>query len=87
MFDTFLARLETFDIDEIAILKQLNSSVDIEQLGKDAYRFRKMNEKTHFTKNAYEIYWRSIDEPMIKSLQELFSLDLKMFDYPDHPLL
>ena len=81
-----VAKRESFKRDEVAIIKQFNSTIDLEQLDKKAYKYRKANEKSQTTVNMYNRYWRTIDVTLLDRLRHVYLSDLMMFDYPHDPM-
>ena len=75
-----------FKSDETAIIKQFNSTIDLEQLDNEAYKYRKANEKSGTTVNSYNSFWRTIDVTLLNRLKQVYLSDLMMFDYPHDPM-
>lgn len=80
------ARLESFKEDEAAILKQFDKAADIGHLDSEAFKFRKAHEKSGTTKQSAKSYWQTIDPSLMQRLKQIYTIDLKMFGYPDYPL-
>ena len=81
----FTAKLESLDSEVAAIIKQSNSTTDITQLNNAAFKYRKVNEKSHKTLLGYNAYWRTIDPALMKRLKQLYAVDIIMFGYPHDP--
>ena len=86
MIQLVAGKLESFKSDETAIIKQFNSTIDLEQLDKKAYKYRKANEKSQTTVNMYNRFWRTIDVTLLDRLRHVYLSDLMMFDYPHDPM-
>ena len=80
-----IAKLESLFSEEAAIIKQFNSTTDITLLDNEAFKYRKVNEKSHKTLLGYNAYWRTIDPALMKRLKQLYAVDIIMFGYPHDP--
>ena len=81
----YIAKLESLFSEEAAIIKQFNSTSDITLLDNEAFKYRKVNEKSHKTLFGYNAYWRTIDPALMKRLKQLYAVDIIMFGYPHDP--
>ena len=82
----FIAKLESLFSEEAAIIKQFNSTTDITLLDNEAFKYRKVNEKSQKTLLGYNAYWRTIDPALMKRLKQLYAVDIIMFGYPHDPI-
>ena len=60
--------------------------MDLDYLDREAYKYRKKNEKSGLTSASYTDYWRSIEPALIERLQQLYYIDIIMFEYQQYPL-
>ena len=86
MIQLVAGKLESFKSDETAIIKQFNSTIDLEQLDKKAYKYRKANEKSGTTVKSFNSFWRTIDVTLLNRLKQVYLSNLMMFDYPHDPM-
>ena len=77
--------METMKVDEKVILNAFGVR-DIEATIAAANDQLLPNEKAHKTTVLYEDLWRDVDSTTLAMLKTIYSIDLKLFSYPEHPL-